>query len=356
MKKLVYILFSITLFSCSSDSNSNSEPPIIEEEFIRGADMSYLPLIESEGTVYKHNAVTQDPIITLKNAGCNTIRMRLWQNPTDTHSGMAEVKAFALRVKSAGLKVWLTVHYSDTWADPANQTKPVAWQSMTFANLKTAVSDYTNLVMTEINPDIIQIGNETNDGMLWPEGRLSTNESQYLELVSSACAAVRSHSNITKIMLHHAGISGSDWYYSKVANIDYDYIGLSYYPIWHGTDLAALQNKMNTLGQLYDKKVIIAETAYPFTFGYNDYTNNIIGLSNQILPAFPATETGQKGFLSTIKNTVTQSTHGIGFCYWGSEWVAFRGPTSTNGSPWENQALWDFNNNSLPVLEVFNAD
>lgn len=355
MKKLIFALFSIALFSCSSDGNSESEP-IVEDEFIRGADMSYLPLIESEGTVYKHNGANQDPILTLKNAGCNAIRMRLWQNPSNAHSGMAGVKAFALRVKAAGLKVWLTVHYSDTWADPANQTKPAAWQSMNFTALKTAVSDYTNLVMTEINPDIFQIGNETNDGMLWPEGRLSTNESQYLELVSSASAAIRSKSTTTKIMLHHAGTSGADWYYGKVANIDYDYIGLSYYPIWHGTDLVALQNKMNTLGQLHDKKVIIAETAYPFTFGYNDYTNNIIGLSNQILPAFPATEIGQKAFLSTIKNTVNQSTHGIGFCYWGSEWVAFRGPTSTNGSPWENQSLWDFNNNSLPVLEVFNAD
>jgi arabinogalactan endo-1,4-beta-galactosidase len=355
MKKLLFILFSISLFSCSSDNNSETEP-IVEDEFIRGADMSYLPLIEGEGTVYKHDGVNQDPIITLKNAGCNAIRMRLWQNPSNAHSGMAEVKAFALRVKAAGLKVWLTIHYSDTWADPGNQTKPAAWQSMTFANLKMAVTDYTNLVMTEINPDIIQIGNETNDGMLWPEGRLSTNESQYLELVSSASAAIRSQSTTTKIMLHHAGTSGSDWYFSKVANIDYDYIGLSYYPIWHGTSLVTLQNTMNTLGQLYDKKVIIAETAYPFTFGYNDYTNNIIGLPNQILPAFLATETGQKAFLSTIKNTINQSTHGLGFCYWGSEWVAFRGPTSTNGSPWENQSLWDFNNNSLSVLDVFNAE
>jgi len=355
MKKILFILFSTTIFSCSSDSNSGTEP-IVEDEFIRAADMSYLPLIESEGTVYKHNGVNEDAITTLKNAGCNAIRMRLWQNPSDAHCGLAEVKALALRVKAAGLKVWLTVHYSDTWADPGNQTKPAAWQSMTFANLKIALADYTTLVMTEINPDIIQIGNETNDGMLWPEGKLSTNESQYLELVSSASTAIRNKSTTAKIMLHHAGLSGSDWFFSKVANIDYDYIGLSYYPIWHGTDLVALQSKMNTLGQLYDKKVLIAETSYPFTFGYNDYTNNVIGLPSQILPAFPATETGQKGFLSTIKNTVNQSSHGLGFCYWGSEWVAFRGPTSTNGSSWENQALWDFNNNSLPVLEVFNTN
>ena len=356
MKKTLLFLLAITLFSCTSDSNSSSEPPIEEEIFIRGADMSYLPLTESEGTIYKHNNVNEGAITTLKNAGCNAIRMRLWQNPSDAHCGLAEVKALALRVKAAGLKVWLTVHYSDTWADPGNQTKPAAWQSMSFTDLKTALTDYTTLIMTEINPDIIQIGNETNDGMLWPEGKLSTNQNQYLDLVSSYSTAIRSKSTTAKIMLHHAGLSGSDWFFSKVANIDYDYIGLSYYPIWHGNDLVTLQNKMNTLGQLYNKKVLIAETAYPFTFGYNDYTNNVIGLPSQILSAFPATATGQKGFLSAIKNTVKQSTNGIGFCYWGSEWVAFRGPTSTNGSTWENQALWDFNNNSLPILEVFNAN
>ena len=353
MRKILFFLFTISIFSCSS--NSNSPEPVVDD-FIRGADMSFLPLIESEGTIYKHNNTAEDAITTLKNAGCNTIRIRLWKNPSDGHSGLAEVKTLAHRVKAAGLKVWLTVHYSDTWADPGSQTKPVAWQSMDFNTLKTSVTDYTNQIMTEINPDIIQIGNETNDGMLWPEGKLSTNESQYLQLVSAATAAVRSKSTTTKIMLHYAGITGSDWFFSKVASIDYDYIGLSYYPIWHGTSLVTLQNTMNSLGQLYNKKVLIAETSYPFTYGYNDYTNNIIGLPSQIIPAYPATNDGQKQFLSAIKSTVKQSTNGIGFCYWGSEWVAFRGPTSTNGSSWENQALWDFTNNSLPVMDAFNAN
>ena len=351
MKKLFFILLAISLFSCSSSDSTN---PVIEDNFIRAADMSFLPLIESEGTVYKHNNQAQDAITTLKNAGCNTIRIRLWKNPSDAHSRLTEVKALAQRIKQAGLKVWLTVHYSDTWADPGNQAKPADWQSMDFNTLKTSVTDYTNQIMTEINPDIIQIGNETNDGMLWPEGRLSTNENQYLQLVSAASTAIRSKSATTKIMLHYAGISGSDWFFSKVANIDYDYIGLSYYPIWHGKSLTDLQNTMNTLGQLYSKKVLIAETAYPFTFDYNDYTNNIIGLSSQIIPTFSATNDGQKQYLLALKNTVKQSTNGTGFCYWGSEWVAFRGPTSTNGSSWENQALWDFTNNSLPAMDAFN--
>ncbi len=351
MKKIILFLLTISFFSCSSGGDSEL---IIEDNFIRAADMSYLPLIESEGTHYKHNGTIQDAITTLKNAGCNTIRIRLWKNPSDAHSGLTEVKALAQRVKQAGLKVWLTVHYSDTWADPGSQFKPAAWQSIDFNTLKTSVNDYTNQIMTEINPDIIQIGNETNDGMLWPEGKLSSNESQYLQLVSSATSAVRSKSTTAKIMLHHAGMVGSDWFFSKVANVDYDYIGLSYYPVYHGTSLANLQTSMNTLGQLYDKKVLIAETAYPFTLDWNDYTNNIVGLQNQIISAYPATNDGQKQYLLAIRNTVEQSSNGIGFCYWGAEWVAFRGPTSYNGSPWENQSLWDFTNNSLPVMDAFN--
>lgn len=343
----------ISLFSCSSGGDKE---PAIDDTFIRAADMSYLPLIESEGTVYKHNNSAEDAITTLKNAGCNTIRIRLWQNPSDEHSGLAEVKALAQRIKLAGLKVWLTVHYSDTWADPGNQYKPTAWQSLSFTDLKTAVATYTTQIMTEINPDIIQIGNETNDGMLWPEGKLSTNESQYLQLVTATTTAVRAKSTTTKIMLHYAGLIGADWFYSKVANIDYDYIGLSYYPIWHGKNLINLQNTMNSLGQLYNKKVLIAETAYPFTLDWDDYTNNIVGLETQILPAYAATNYGQKQYLLAIKNLVKQSPNGIGFCYWGSEWVAFRGPTATNGSTWENQALWDFNNNALPALDAFNAN
>jgi arabinogalactan endo-1,4-beta-galactosidase len=355
MKKIAIFCLAALFVACSSDNNTpdNTPPDVVTEEFIRGADMSFLPLIESEGTVYKNNNAPEDPMVTLKNAGCNYIRIRLWHSPESSSSSFQEVKTFADRVRQAGMKVWITVHYSDTWADPGHQTKPQAWQSMNLAALKAAVANYTTEIMTQIKPDLIQIGNETNDGMLWPEGRLSQNEANFKELATAGIEAIRAQSTQTKIMLHFAGISGSDWFFDKVKDLDYDYIGLSYYPIWHGKSLTDLQQKMNTLGNLYNKKVIIAETAYPFTLGFNDFTNNIMGLNNQLIPAFAATESGQSAFMSSIYNTVAQSSHGIGFCYWGSEWVAFRGPTANNGSTWENQALWDFNNNALPVLTQF---
>lgn len=352
MKKISFLLLALGLFSCSSDNKALTTA----DTFVRAADMSYLPLIESEGTVYKNNNIPEDPLLTLKNAGCNTIRIRLWKDPADGHSGFNEVKALAQRAHQAGLKIWLTVHYSDTWADPGSQTKPAAWQSMDFNTLKNAVTVYTNQIMDEIHPSIIQIGNETNDGMLWPEGKLSTNENQYLQLVEAATTAVRTKSPGTKIIMHYAGITGSDWFFDKIVNVDYDYIGLSYYPIYHGTSLSALQAKMDDLSQLYNKKVLIAETAYPFTLGWNDYTNNIVGLQNQIISTYEASNEGQKQYLLAVKNTVKNTMLGTGFCYWGAEWIAFRGPTATDGSSWENQALWDFNNNSLPVMDAFKAE
>ncbi len=363
MKKILTglsIMIIAFLFSCAQNEEASpvkmarATKPITVKSLIKAADVSFLPLIESAGTIYKRNNQPQDALLTLKNAGCNTVRIRLWKNPADGHSGMIEVKALALRARQMGFKVWLTVHYSDTWADPGNQVKPAEWTNLSFTNLKTAVATYTATVLNEINPDIYQIGNETNDGFLFPQGKLSTSESQYLQLVQSAVTVIRTQAPTTKIMLHYAGISGAEWFFNKVHNIDYDYIGLSYYPVWHGQNLNLLATTINTLSQAHSRQVLIAETAYPFTLGWNDWTNNIVGLNNQVIPAYPATNAGQKSFLLAIRVLLENSSNGIGFSYWGGEWVAFRGTQATNGSSFENQALWDFNFNALPVMDAFN--
>ena len=361
MKKHIFILFiGFIVVSCSKNNQevaTNSVQNTPSETFIRGADVSFLPLIESEGTIYKKNGIAENALITLKNAGCNTVRIRLWCNPIYLHSGLAEVKALCIRAQQLGLKIWLAVHYSDTWADPANQIKPVAWQNLSFQDLKTASINYTNLILSQIQPDIFQVGNETNDGMLWPEGNLTSNQNQYLQLLQGITSTIRSQSPNTKIMIHYAGI-GFDavTYFNKLSVINYDYIGLSYYPIWHGKILSDVTSTINSLSQTFNKKVVIAETSYPFTLTWNDYTNNVIGLNNQLIPTFAATPEGQKNFLLAIKSLVKQTSNGIGFCYWGGEWIAFRGPLSTNGSSWENQSLWDFSNNALPVLDAFGAN
>lgn len=348
--KLLFLLCILITFSCSKEEASNNT-----DEFIKAADMSMLPLIESEGTIYyNNNNIAEDALLTLKRAGCNTIRIRLWHTPTVNQSGFNEVKVLAQRVKNQGMKVWLSVHYSNTWADPGNQVKPTAWNGLTFTQLRIQVENYTTTIVNEIQPDIFQIGNEINNGFIFPEGNLASNESQFLLLLESASTVIRANSSSTKIMLHYAGIDGASWFFSKTAAIDYDYIGLSYYPIWHGTDINLLQQTITTLGQTHNKKVLVAETSYPFTFDWNDWTNNVIGLPNQIHPNYPASPEGQKTFLQQIKNTVKSTPNGLGFCYWGTEWIAFRGTTSTNGSSWENQALWDFNQKVLPAMLIFN--
>ena len=346
---------AVVIVACSSNSSTQVvEPAAVTNEQIRGVDISFLPLIENSGVVYKNNNVAQNALQTLKNAGCNTVRIRLWKDPVPSQSSLAEVKTLAARAKALGLKVWITVHYSDTWADPGSQITPGVWQNLNFDDLKIAAVNYTALVLTELNPDIIQIGNEINSGLLWPQGNLISNENQCKSLLTAIGNKIRVQSPNTKIMLHYAGI-GSDatWFFNKMVGIPYDYIGLSYYPIWHGKNLAEVTATISNLGQTFNKKVIIAETSYPFTLGFSDFTNNVVGQTDQLLPQFLPTPAGQKDYIIAIKNLVKQNQFGLGFCYWGGEWIAFRGATSTNGSSWENQALWDFSFNALPVMGAF---
>ena len=343
--------------SCSKDKVSSDVMPIPDSTtFISSVDLSSLPQIESVNTVfYNSNNQEEDILTTLKNNGVNTIRLRIWHNPSTNHSSFQEVKTFAERIKSKGLKVWLSVHYSDTWADPGNQVTPAAWQGESFNSIKDNLYDYTNNVMLEIQPDFIQIGNEINSGFLFPYGNINNNETQFIDLLSTGIQAVRDNSNTTKIIMHYAGLEGSNWFFNKLNTLDYDIIGLSYYPIWHGKNLNELQSTITSLGTTYNKQVIIAETAYPFTLQWNDFTNNIVGLEEQlILPDYPATPQGQRDYLAKIKEIIVATNNGIGFCYWEAGYVAFQGSNATNGSPWENQAVYDFDNKALPILNEFN--
>ncbi|MDQ5930150.1 MAG: arabinogalactan endo,4-beta-galactosidase [Bacteroidota bacterium] len=358
MKKYLSIFGLLLLFvsQISCDNKDDSPTTTANADFIRAADLSFLPEIEAAGTKFNNGTKEEDMLTTLKNAGCNTIRIRIWKNPASGHSTLAEVKTFAARVKAAGLKVWITVHYSDSWADPGKQAIPAEWAALSFVDLKKAVKDYTTLIMNEINPDIIQIGNEINGGLLFPHGDINKELAQCLSLLKAGSDAVRANSSTTKIMIHFAGVEAAktDWFFDKMKVIDYDYIGLSYYPIWHGTDLESVKTTVNALGRKYAKKVIIAETAYPFTLLWNDWTGNIFGEQKQLVPNYPATPEGQKDFVLAIKKIMQESKYGLGFAYWGGEWVAFKGTTSTTGSTFENAAFYDFNNKALPIISAFN--
>jgi arabinogalactan endo-1,4-beta-galactosidase len=354
-KTYLTLIFFISLFtfSCKKDkgvSQEISENPINYE--VKGLDLSFIPEIRTSGIVFKNeDNVAEDMLETVRKSGHNTVRIRLWKNPSNVHSGFEEVKNFANEVKSKGMKVWITVHYSDTWADPGAQAKPQQWQNLNFPILKDSIYKYTKKIVKEIDPDYIQIGNEINFGLLWPEGKIN-NMTQMLQLLDTACKSVRINNPRTRIIMHYAGLAGADYFFDKIKNLSFDLLALSYYPIWHGKDLNAISETMDALS-VYNKKILIAETSYPFTFNWNDYTNNVIGNTNQIISNYPASPVGQKQFLLTLKGIINKHPNGAGLCYWGAEWVAFKGNTATNGSSWENQALWDFDYKALPALNIY---
>ena len=344
--------------SCNED---DPHVPVLEDEsseFISAVDISRYPEIAgSNPTFYDLDGNQNEFLAILKDNGINTIRLRLWVSPYNEHSGFNEVLLFSRTLKSYGFKTWLTLHYSDTWADPGHQEIPLRWQDISFTALKDSVYSYTKEVTDQLKPDYIQIGNEINSGLLHPYGHIIDSFQRFKELVTMGITAVRAGSTDAKIMLHFAGIEASDWFFDQVNGLDYDIIALSYYPLWHGKSLESLETAMQYLGKTYGKKVVIAETAYPFTLDWNDWTDNIVGLEEQlILPRYPATNDGQRQFIRQIKTITQKVENGIGFCYWGAELIAWKGNQSVDASPWENQALFDFRNMALPVLREFKME
>ena len=349
----------ISLFiSCQDDTVNETLENQYTSSIISGVDISDYPKVSSYNpTFYDENNNEISFINSLIQNGINTIRLRIWVNPIDESSSLDEVKEFSNELKSLGFKIWVAPHFSDTWAHPGQQQTPSDWSSLSFEELKIQVYTYTSQIMSEINPDYIQIGNEINTGILFPHGRIADNQDQFVELVNEGVNAVRNSSTNAKIILHCAGFESSNWFFNIVNEVDYDVIGISYYPWWHGKSLDDLQNQLSSLSINFEKEILIAETSYPFTLGWNDWTNNNVGLEEHlILPDYPASPQGQMDFIRDIKNLVFEVNNGIGFCYWGADRIAWDGETSTNGSTWENQAVFDFENKVLPVLKEFDIN
>ncbi|MBX2966489.1 MAG: glycosyl hydrolase 53 family protein [Cyclobacteriaceae bacterium] len=350
-------LVAITVFT-GCDNSPENKPKEPESTFIeiRAADVSFLPEIREANVPFKNKSgEVQDVLTILKAAGCNTIRLRLWHTPESGRSGLEEVSEFASEIKTKGFKLWVTLHYSDTWADPGSQTKPALWNSLSLGNLTDSVYNYTKKVTTLLAPDFIQVGNEINDGFLWPEGKISTNQATYITLLQEGVRGVRDASANTKIMLHFAGINGADWFYSlaKTHAVDYDIIALSYYPRWHEKSLSVVKNTLTQLVNNHNKDIILAETGYPFTLDWNDWTNNLVGLSDHLVSDYPATEKGQRDFMMQLRKIMAETNRGLGLAYWAPEWVAYKGEQATDGSSWENMALFDFEFKALDAIEVF---
>lgn len=374
MKNLpLFILTAILSFACS-----DSEVPFIDDQqppeqstFYKGMDLSFQPELENYNVIYKD--AIGNPVQLLDyvaNNGTNLVRLKLWHTPINGQNSLVDVKAYAQRIKSKNMDFLLDFHYSDTWADPGHQSPPVAWQTMTNEEIRVAIYNYTKDVVQQLKnqntlPKIIQIGNEIDSGFLWNYGRVwdayADNWPNYAALVKESIRAIREvdTANSVKIMLHHSSVENAKYFFNELQtfNLDFDIIGLSYYPQFQTHNLNVVKSNLNELATTFEKEILMVEVSYPFTFQWNDNSNNYIGDSSQILNEFPATPQGQKAYFEWLVETIKAipNNKGIGFCYWGPDWVAFEGneATSTNGSAWENQCMFDFDHKALPVFDVF---
>lgn len=363
-------------------------------DYIKGMDISSLDEIERLGAKFYDNGEEQELIEILKKYDTNYIRLRLWNDPKTEDgrpygAGNTDYETtlrMAKRVKTAGLGFLLDFHYSDFWADPGKQRKPKAWVGMNVDELENAVYEFTKemvsgFVKEGAAPDMVQVGNELSNGLLWPEGQWP-NFANIARFVSAGIRAVKETCPEAKIMIHLDNGGNNELYrkwFDEYINInkgeDFDVIGLSYYPFWHG-DLNALANNMNDIAVRFGKELVIAEVSMGHTTkDYAEYEKlapeNRKGMATK--PAlcekvpFAMTVDGQcefmKAFLEVVENV--PENKGRGFFYWEAGWLPVEGSgwateealeyikeSGPCGNEWANQALFDYDGNALPALEV----
>lgn len=360
--------------------------------FIKGMDLSTLLELERCGAKYYDHGVERDVLDIIKDYDVDTIRIRLWNDPKSEdgepygagNNDLEETIAIGKKVTDAGFGVLLNFHYSDFWADPGKQIKPKAWANYGADELEKAVYDFTleslqRVLDAGVNVTMIQVGNELSNGLLWPEGKVP-NYDNIARFVSSGIRACRKLNPEIPIMIHLDNGGNNELYVRWFENYikrgeDFEYIGLSYYPFWHGS-LDALEFNMNDIAKRFGKELIIAEVSMGYTMeDYKDYEkledSERKGYATR--PAlvekidYPMTIQGQVDFTKDFLNRVSNVVNGLGmgFFWWEPAWIPVPGsgwatPASLKymndpgpcGNEWANQALFDYDGNALPTWEV----
>ena len=307
-------------------------PPLQAATFAKGADVGWLTQMEASGVQFFNASGTQqDCLQILQGLGMNTIRLRVWVNPAGGWNGQTDVVNKAVRAKNLGLRIMIDFHYSDSWADPGQQTKPAAWSSHGIAQLRTDVANHTTAVLNAlksagVTPEWVQVGNETNNGMLWNDGRASTSMSNFASLITSGYNAVKGVFPGAKVIVHIS--NGYDnalfrWIFdglqSNGAGSNYDVIGMSLYPTtsnWSTLNSQCLTN-MNDMVSRYGKDVMVVE----------------VGMD-------VSAATTCRSFLTDIisKTQSVSGGRGLGVLYWEPQahnnWQGYtKGAFGTNGRP-----------------------
>ena len=336
-KYIFLIATSFVFVACKHQASSQTvtpTPPPASSFFAKGADISWLTEMENNGyKFYDSTGKQADCIALLQSLGMNTIRLRAWVNPTDGWCNTSDLIKKAIRANAAGMHIMIDLHYSDVWADPGHQTKPTAWLNQDISTLQTSLYNYTVDVMTQLKannvaPDWVQVGNETNDGMLWEDGRASTNMKNFSLLINKGYDAVKSVFANAKVIVHIS--NGYDnslfrWMFDGLTNnnVKYDIIGMSLYPDatnWQTLNAQCLNN-VNDMISRYNKPVMICEVGMSYT----------------------AASTCQS-FLSDLISKMKSVTNnnGLGVLYWEPECY----------NNWKGYSLGAFDNTGKPTAAL----
>ncbi|KAJ5514776.1 Glycoside hydrolase superfamily [Penicillium fimorum] len=297
-----------------------------------GADISSLLVEEDAGISYKNTAGTTEKLEAILSAsGVNSVRQRVWVNPSGGSYDLDYNVELAKRVQAQGMGTYLDLHYSDTWADPKTQTTPSGWSTTDIEVLAGQVYDYTlnvcnTFAANNLDVDIVSIGNEIRSGLLWPLGGTSSYYNIARILHSAAWGVKDSKLSSTPKILIHLD-NGWDWsvqsyFYNEVLasgsplfSTDFDYIGVSFYPFYNaGATIAALKTSLANMHSTYGKETLVVETNWPFACPNPEYA------FPSDLKDIPFSVSGQQTFLQRLAEAV-EDVGGLGVYYWEPAWV-----------------------------------
>lgn len=360
-------LAALLLAACGGTAPTTGGVP---PSLFLGGDISALERIEQGGGLFKDGGSPGDAIAILRAHGANGFRLRLFVTPNDSDvqvNDLAYTLRMAARVKASGARLLLDFHYSDTWADPGHQTPPAAWASLGLDSLEQQVESYSAVVITQLKqagalPDIVQIGNEIDAGILWPLGRVGgaydtpDQWDHFTRLLKAGIRGVRSAlalGDSVRIMLHYSqggSTGGTQWFFDHVNadSVPYDLIGLSYYPWWHGT-MGDLEANLRATAQRYGVDIMVVETSYPWRpGGWESFATNTVAMT------WPVSPQGQAAFVRDVVGVVaaTPGGHGAGVVWWYPEAITVPGLFVWGGG---SLALFDSTGNVLPAAPALGA-
>jgi arabinogalactan endo-1,4-beta-galactosidase len=353
-------------------------PDRAAEGMALGADLSFTPQELAAGAHFTDRGSSGTPVTIMRDNGANYVRMRLWVNPPPGYSNLASDLKLARMVHDAGMKIYLDIMYSDFWADPQHQNIPAAWQGQDLAQLTQTVQAYTQQVISAFahqgTPvDLVSIGNEIRNGMLWPVGQVDwTNNTGWDNLATLLKAGVAGaeagnpdgHKLLVMMHFDEGGnnADSTEFYQNLMSRgVPFDVIGLSYYPFFHGP-MSAMRANVDALATQFGKPIIIAETQYAWTLAngnsaIGDSTGDFVWQPSQLSAGYPASAGGQLSFVSDELSILAQvpGNLGLGLFYWSPDWIPGVGwePGTGIGSPNVNLTLFNFQGTALPSIGIF---